>query len=69
MVSYKYPGIPQENRNLEEATTRLATAKYLQKVRQDLGAVGTVQYKRDKFSKYIREWTLRDKLLPQTVEP
>lgn len=30
--SYMYLGIPQENGNLKEATRKLATAKYLQRV-------------------------------------
>lgn len=34
--SYKYLGIPQANGNLEEATRKAATAKYLQRVRQVL---------------------------------
>uniref|UniRef100_A0A3B3HDB2 HAT C-terminal dimerisation domain-containing protein n=1 Tax=Oryzias latipes TaxID=8090 RepID=A0A3B3HDB2_ORYLA len=34
--SYKYLGIPQANGNLEQATRKAATAKYLQRVRQVL---------------------------------
>ncbi|XP_055359272.1 5,10-methenyltetrahydrofolate synthetase (5-formyltetrahydrofolate cyclo-ligase) isoform X2 [Betta splendens] len=34
--SYKYLGIPQVNGNLEQATKKAATAKYLQRVRQVL---------------------------------